>query len=62
MNQSKFSLAVFRKKAMKKSGPISATRVFIYTRNSLTNKEYGVTEVTLFPVGGKVFLQQTSEC
>ena len=23
---------------------------------------YGVTEVTLFPVGGKVFLQQSSEC
>ena len=35
----------------------SALEYYIYQVN-----EYGVTEVTLFPVRGKVFLQQTSKC
>ena len=42
----------------RKKGPISGTR----SRVLYQVKEYGVTEVTLFPVRGKVFLQQTSEC
>ena len=36
---------------------------YLYPEQPYPVKEYGVTEVTLFPVGGKeVFLQQTSEC
>ena len=36
--------------------------IYLYPEQTYQVKENGVTEVTSFPVGGKVFLQQTSEC
>ena len=38
------------------------SNIYLYPEQPYQVKEYGVTEVTSFPVGGKVFLQQTSEC
>ena len=60
MNQSQFSLAVFRKLCKKlrsnfRHSQMWFSSIYLYPEQPYQVKEYGVTEVTLFPVGTKYF-------